>query len=173
MDFGTNDGKVELKKLQLSDLSKVESLYSACRIALAERGLDQWQDGYPNRDVIKHDLTRNCLWGDSLLSCVVVLNKDQDPQHNSISWSASDEESLFVHRVAVHPNNWGKGMGRLLMLEVESLAKLQNANCIRLDTYSLNDANMKFYKKLGYDQLEGEVFFQPHEAPFICFEKMI
>lgn len=172
MDSGTSVGKFELKQLQLNDLLQVEKLYAACRNALATNGLDQWQDGYPHRQVIQNDIARTCLWGDANFTAVAALNRDHDPQHKLIPWNGDDDTSRFVHRLAVHPKLWGKGVGVRIMEQLERLAQNQGALSIRLDTYSLNHSNLKFYQKLGYSQLEGEVYFQPHEAPFTCFEKI-
>jgi GNAT superfamily N-acetyltransferase len=172
MEFGLSDGKQNLRLVQPKEIPSVEKLYAECRKALAAKGLDQWNDGYPGTDVIKNDIDRKCLWGFPDFSGVAVLNTDQDSQHLDISWEGSDVDCLFIHRLAVHPDHWGKGVGVMLVQQLEQFAQENGATSIRLDTYSLNESNLRFYEKLRYSRVPGEVFFQPHTAPFICFEKV-
>lgn len=172
MEYGSSVGKQNLRLVQPNEILFIEKLYSECRKALSAKGLDQWDDGYPGTDVIKNDVERKCLWGFSDFSGVAALNLEHDAQHRDIPWKGTESDCLFIHRLAVNPIHWGKGIGRELVRKLEQLAEANGAMSIRLDTYSLNLSNLKFYEKLGYTRLQGEIFFQPHTAPFICFEKV-
>ena len=44
---------------------------------------------------------------------------------------------------------------------------------IRLDTFSLNHRNNKFYKSRGYTRLEDVFFPMQSEFPFHCYEKIL
>ena len=78
-----------------------------------------------------------------------------------------------MHRLAVHPEQQGKGIARELMDFGEQLARKNNYLSVRLDTFSKNPRNNRFYTARDYKKV-GEVFFKqksPH--PFYCYEKVL
>jgi ribosomal protein S18 acetylase RimI-like enzyme len=174
MDSGSDATSVSWRKAQPEDIDAVFDLYMSCRSTLREKGLDQWQDGYPFPEDIRKDIELGSLWlmEDDKLIAVGAINQEFDVQHTLISWSAAPS-FRFIHRLAVSPAYQGLGMGKLMMKFIEDELRARGIRQIRLDTYSLNTANLVFYAALGYSRVAGEVYFSPHEAPFYCFEKMI
>ena len=70
------------------------------------------------------------------------------------------------------PNFQKKGIGKSLMDFAEEYAKKNQFKTVRLDTFSQNKRNNKFYKSRKYIQL-GDVFFpMQSEFPFHCYEKI-
>ena len=52
----------------------------------------------------------------------------------------------------------------------ETYAKENNYNSVRLDTFSQNKRNQKFYEQRGYKRL-GDIYFpKQSEHPFYCYE---
>ena len=104
----------------------------------------------------------------------MVLNEKQDQEYKEIGWSTADEDkNIVVHRLAVHPLEQGKGIGRMLADFAEQWAKENHYDAIRLDTYSQNPRNQKFYMKRGYKDL-GSVFLQyKKEHPYYCYELLL
>ena len=49
---------MELRKAEFSDLDRIMEILADGRSALAALGIDQWQGGYPAREVIEHDIAR-------------------------------------------------------------------------------------------------------------------
>lgn len=60
----------------------------------------------------------------------------------------TDEDYLYVSRLAIDPSFKKRGIGTALMKEVESLAKKLKVYCITLGTTSFQA--IEFYEKLGY-----------------------
>jgi ribosomal protein S18 acetylase RimI-like enzyme len=84
-----------------------------------------------------------------------------------------DNKNLYIHRLAVDPNFQKKGIGKSLMDFAEDYAKKNQFKTVRLDTFSQNKRNNKFYKSREYVKL-GDVFFpMQSEYPFHCYEKII
>ena len=70
-------------------------------------------------------------------------------------------------------NFQGQGIARQLMDYAEAHAQQEKCTAVRLDTFSKNPRNQRFYKARGYQQL-GDVFFpKQSEYPFHCFEKIL
>lgn len=60
---------------------------------------------------------------------------------------------LYVSTVFVDEEHRGRGVGRMLMSQVEQRAVALGANMIRLDTFDWQGA--AFYRTLGYEQVGG------------------
>ena len=102
-----------------------------------------------------------------------MFSPDKDEVYNSTNWLTEDHKNLYIHRLAVHPKFQKKGIGNKLMDYAESTAKKLNFISIRLDTFSQNKSNNKFYESRGYKKL-GDVFFRKQsEFPFHCYEKIL
>ena len=55
----------------------------------------------------------------------------------------------------------------------ENFAKEHNALSVRLDTFSQNKRNQKFYETRGYKRL-GDIYFpKQSNHPFHCFELVL
>jgi len=75
--------------------------------------------------------------------------------------------------LAVRPDQQGTGLGRKLMDFAEQWARANKYDAIRLDTYSQNPRNQRFYTKRGYTDL-GPVFLKyKKEYPYYCYELLL
>ena len=159
------------------ELDTILELTKACGKNMRENGIDQWDENYPDRGRILHDLETETLFayreGDEVLG-IVVLNESQDEEYGEINWSTSaDDKNIVVHRLAVRPDQQGKGLGRKLMDFAEQWAKENNYDAIRLDTYSQNPRNQRFYTNRGYADL-GPVYLKyKKEHPYYCYELLL
>lgn len=160
-----------------SELKEILALTRACGLHMRENGIDQWDENYPDIDSLRNDVERNTLFAyreHGVVLGIVVLNEDQDEEYAEINWSTSEQDrNLVVHRLAVHPDHQGKGIARKLMDFSEEFARKQGYNAIRLDTFSQNPRNQKFYRTRGYSEL-GSVFLKYKKAhPYFCYELLL
>ena len=82
-------------------------------------------------------------------------------------------KNYYIHRLAVHPKHQGKGFAQRLMDFGENFARENNGLSVRLDTFSQNKRNQKFYEQRGYAKL-GDIFFpNQSEHPFHCYELVL
>lgn len=148
-----------------------------CAQDLISKGIHQWDQNYPDLTTIQNDISKAQLYtykiGDKITG-IVVLNEVQDPEYADLQWvTSSDSRNLVVHRLAVHPHYQGKGIARKLMDFAEIFAKEQGYDSIRLDTFSQNSRNQKFYDNRGY-QLTGEVYLSYRDDyPYIGYELIL
>ena len=102
-----------------------------------------------------------------------MFSEKKDPLYNTVNWLTPDNKNLYIHRLAVHPKSQRQGIARQLMDFAEDFGEKKRMESIRLDTFSQNPRNIRFYKARGYLNL-GDVYFENHsEDPFHCFEKLI
>ena len=161
----------------MNELDAIIRLTKACGQHMRDNGIDQWDEDYPNHAVIKRDLETKTLFAyreHNEIIGIVVLNETQDEEYKELHWStADDDRNIVVHRLAVLPQHQGKGIGRMLMDFAEQWAVKNNYDAIRLDTYSQNPRNQRFYLQRGYTDL-GPVFLKyKREHPYFCYELLL
>tara|TARA_B100002051_G_C16696861_1_gene618678 strand:+ start:1106 stop:1618 length:513 start_codon:yes stop_codon:yes gene_type:complete len=165
-----------IRKALISDLDTVKKLTEACAKKMIDDGIFQWNDHYPSKEIFKKDIQEEALyvWDDKIeIKGCIMFSDEKDEVYNSTKWLTQDGKNIYVHRLAVHPKFQKQGIGNKLMNFAESIAKKLNFISIRLDTFSQNKSNNKFYESRGYQKL-GDVFFRKQsEFPFHCYEKII
>ena len=166
--------KIELAKT--TDLDGVMRIIKACAADLISKKIFQWSEKYPSSEVFKNDIEKNVLFVTKhklkIIGCLALCS-NKDIEYKNIKWLTEDNKNLYIHRLAVDPNFQKKGIGKSLMDFAEDYAKKNDFKSIRLDTFSKNKRNNKFYKSREYIKL-GDVFFpMQSEYPFHCFEKII
>lgn len=167
---------MSIRQAIITDLDIVKKIAEACAIDMANYSIFQWNEKYPSRDVFKNDIETGALYvleiNKKIVGCI-MLSDVKDDSYKDVKWLTKDFKNLYVHRLAVNPDYQKKGHGRRLMDFAESFAVENNFTSIRLDTFSLNHRNNKFYKSRGYTQL-GDVFFPiQSDLPFHCYEKVL
>ncbi|HSP12865.1 MAG TPA: GNAT family N-acetyltransferase [Salegentibacter sp.] len=165
-----------IRKASLKELNDIKKLTEACAEALQQQNIFQWNEYYPSREKLENDIKREELFvyeHKNRLIAIIVLTPKMDEVYRNISWLTETENNLYVHRLATHPDFWGQGYARKVMDFAEDFAKTGNFISIRLDTFSQNKRNQKFYEARGYHKL-GDVYF-PHknDEPFHCYELVL
>lgn len=162
---------------RLAKAEEVNAIWDILQEAIERRkedGSAQWQDGYPNLQVVAKDMERNAGYvlvdGDHLVGyCALFI--DDEPAYNDIqgSW-ISDGSFVAFHRVAVSKDYIGKGIAQQLLVHIESFARDQGIPSLRADTNFDNAAMLRIFEKLNY-QYCGEVVFRGGARK--AFEKIL
>ena len=164
-----------IRKAALADLSAACALYEAICLEMNARGVDQWVWGdYPNEEFVRRDIEKGELYvldGESGLDAVMCINTVQDKEYDEKEWLFGVKPGSF-HRLGIHPAAQGRGLGRLLIADVEEVLRGLGCDCLRIDTYSPNRNAQKLYLRYGMRRV-GEVKFWHRDEPFVCFEKPI
>lgn len=158
------------------DLTPILEITKNCAVKMDAMGIYQWNENYPNRNAFIDDIKNNELLvftkGDLLVGCIALCTK-MDDVYKDVKWLTKDVKSLYVHRLAVDPQFQKKGIGKKLMDYAEDFAKKNNFISVRLDTFSKNKNNMRFYERRGYKRLEKVFFPEQSRFPFYCYELII
>lgn len=164
-----------IRKAKLSEIEEIITITRACGAKMASEGIFQWYEFYPNKEAFQKDVLRDELYvllsEDSIIGCIVV-SSEKDAEYNDVDWLTKDGQNCYIHRLAIHPSYQKKGHAKRLMDFAETLAVQNNIVSVRLDTFSENPRNNKFYEARGYTRL-GSIFFpKQSEHPFYCYEKV-
>lgn len=165
-----------IRKASLEDLNEIKELTEACAAALQQQKIFQWNENYPSREKFENDIQRQELFvyeAEDRIISTIVLTSEMNAVYENIEWLTKTSNNLYIHRLATHPEFWGMAYARKMMDFAEEFAESHNFTSIRLDTFSKNLRNQKFYKNRGYKKL-GDVYF-PHknEDPFHCYELIL
>ena len=165
-----------IRKGNLNDIKPIMQLTKACAIAMIAKGIYQWNEHYPNVSAFENDVERNELYVLELngeVKGTIVISTLMDKEYIPIEWLTRSENNIYIHRLAIHPNLQGKGYAQQLMEFAEQHAIDNNYSSIRLDTFSQNKRNQKFYELRGYKRL-GDIYFpKQSEFPFHCYELVL
>ena len=158
------------------DITALLKITKACAKHMTNNNIFQWNENYPNRSAFEADVARNELYvlldANEIVGCVVVSSL-MDEEYKIVKWLSPDDTNLYIHRLAVHPKKQGKGYAQRLMDFAETYAIENNYRSIRLDTFSKNLRNQKFYELRGYKKL-GSIYFPKQSVyPFYCYEHIL
>lgn len=139
-----------------------------------EEGSTQWQDGYPNPEVIKADIDKNSGYvltaGDTVVGyCAILINDEPEYANLKGNW-LSDDDFVLYHRVAVSEEYLGQGLAQKMLKHVEDFARANNIRSIKADTNFDNIGMLRIFEKLGYTHC-GEVTFRGSAR--MAFEKVL
>jgi GNAT superfamily N-acetyltransferase len=161
-------------------IAKTENLpqiWDILQKAIARRKADgskQWQDGYPNPEVVKNDIEKGIGYvltqnQEIIGYCAVLIN--DEPAYSGIEgkW-LSDNDFVVVHRIAIAETHLGKGLSKIMMSFIEELAVKNNIYSVKADTNFDNYAMMKSFENAGYVYC-GEVYFRGSARK--AFEKVL
>ncbi len=168
-----------IPKIRLATSEDIDTLLDitkACAKQMILNNIFQWNENYPNRNAFETDVHRNELFvlveSSQIIGCMVI-STFMDEEYKTVDWHTPDDTNLYIHRLAVHPKAQGKGYAQQLMQFAENYAIENNYRSIRLDTFSKNLRNQKFYELRGYKKL-GNIYFPKQSVyPFYCYEYVL
>ena len=165
-----------IRKGNLEDIETIMHMTKACAKAMIVNGIYQWNEHYPNPSAFINDVKRNELYVleiDKKVNGTIVISTFMDEEYMPIEWLTENENNIYIHRLAIHPKLQGQGYAQQLMDFAEQFAIENNYTSIRLDTFSQNKRNQKFYELRGYKRL-GDIYFpKQSEYPFHCYELVL
>jgi ribosomal protein S18 acetylase RimI-like enzyme len=158
-----------------SDVERIMKLVRECVKDMVSHGIYQWNDYYPNADIIRGDVRSKSMHvveeNDEIIG-MIALNEEQAAEYVTVRWSRQSDRVLVIHRLAVNPTKQNQGIGGKLLDYAEKFAIDNGYESIRLDSYSGNPKALRLYEKHGYRRV-GQVNFPRRELPFYCFEKIM
>ena len=165
-----------LRKTTIEDISRVMEIIEQGRAYLKLSNVDQWQNGYPNEEIIREDIVDGYGY---VLECegkivgTVALSFDGEPWYDNIyngKW-LTNEDFLVIHRLAVSDDVRGKDAAAEIMRKAKDLCAQRGICSIKIDTHEDNVIMQKFVKKNGFEYC-GLVILGS-EGERLCFEKVL
>ncbi|MBE6647284.1 MAG: GNAT family N-acetyltransferase [Ruminococcaceae bacterium] len=170
---------IEIRKTEARDLEALMPLFDEARGTIAQLGIDQWQNGYPNRAVILADIERSqsyCVLIDGEICGTFALITDGEPTYNEIfdgEWLTGDSRDQYfaIHRVAISVKCRGKGVSTEIINYCADKAKKANKTSLRIDTHRGNVVMRKMLEKHGFIHC-GTIYLESGDER-VAYEKIL
>lgn len=165
-----------IRYAKISEIPDILVICKACAEHMISKGIYQWNEHYPNAAVFEKDIERDELYvlevNEKVIGTIVITTLIDD-EYVPIKWLTPNSKNIYIHRLSIDPSLQGRGYAQQLMDFVENYAKENGFISIRLDTFSQNKRNQRFYEARGYQRL-GDIFLpNQSEDPFHCFELVL
>ena len=167
---------IKIELAEINDINDIMKMIHDCANDLIGKNIFQWNEKYPSRDIFLSDIQKKNLFilkNNSVIIGCIALSNEKDIEYTDVKWLTKDDKNLYLHRLAVDPKFQKKGIGKLLMDFAEDYARNNKFISVRLDTFSKNERNNRFYKSRKYTKLDDVYFPNQSEFPFHCYEKIL
>ncbi|WP_394748196.1 GNAT family N-acetyltransferase [Spongiimicrobium salis] len=165
-----------IRRAKISEITDILTITKACSAHMIKKGIYQWNEHYPDAQTFEKDLQRKELYvleREGIIVGTIVLSTFMDEEYKAVNWNTPTGKNLYIHRLSVIPELQGKGYAQKLMDFGEQYAREQQFVSVRLDTFSQNPRNQKFYETRGYSKLGSIAFPLQSEHPFYCYELIL
>ncbi len=170
---------MHIRKATHTDIDGLLALFDEARGTIAALGIDQWQDGYPSREVVCEDLAKKRVFVvdcDGQIGGTFVIVDDGEPTYDRIydgHWETGDDDQhyLAVHRVAVAVEKRGCGISTAILNRAAEEAIARGLRSLRIDTHEGNVVMRRMLEKHGFVHC-GTIFLQSGAAR-VAYEKQL
>ena len=168
-----------IRNSTLADLDALLSLFAEARGTIAALGIDQWQDGYPSREVIAADIQKGqsyCIEIGGHICATFALIDDGEPTYDRIldgQWLTGDAKGhyLAIHRVAIAVAMRGQGIATKLLAYAADFSTQQQMSSLRIDTHRGNVVMRRMLEKNGFTYC-GVIYLE-NGTERVAYEKRV
>ena len=169
---------MKIEKSVMKDIDTIMQILSEARGRIGRLGIDQWQYGYPTRDIVAEDINLRRSFvardDDGSICAVFTMLDDGEPTYDKIydgEWLAEGKPYVAVHRIAVAGDKLKKGIASAVMGGVEEHAKSIGYASVRIDTHVGNIPMRGMLEKNGY-KCCGTIYLSDGESR-CAYEKIV
>ena len=181
------DKKFVIRQAMAGDIDAVMEIIAEARGTIAALGIDQWQDGYPQREIIEKDVSEGVSYcienteNGEILATFGVFEAG-DPLYDKIfdgAWRTGDSLSVLkdgvsytaIHRVAISVKSRGQGLSTAMIDFVANKAKSIGKKSLRIDTHEGNVVMRRMLEKHSFVHC-GTIYLENNEAR-VAYEKLL
>lgn len=151
------------RKALPADLDAIMDVVHEAQAFMATLGIDQWQDGYPSRELIDLDIRLGRAYvveHEGKAHAISILTEEPEPIYDALDgeWIA-DGPYLTMHRTALSNALRHTGAAALILENAVRMAREMNLVSVRADTHRGNKAMRRFLEKSGF-KLCGQVVYE-------------
>ena len=162
---------MEIRLAFPNEVDAIMQVMEDAKKCLAESGSDQWQNGYPNANIIIDDIISGQAYvaleeGDVIAYAAVT--RSPESAYDAIyegKWQGGESEYLVFHRIAVVAANQGQKVAQTFL---EGLIEGFDYLDFRSDTHAENKIMQHIFEKLGFQQV-GKV---PVDGERLAYQKI-
>lgn len=164
----------QFRKATTSDASYIWTILQHAILRRKADGSNQWQDGYPNLEIVENDIEKGIGYvltdGETIVGYSAVLINDE-PEYDNLQgkWLTTGDFVVF-HRVAIAEGYTGQNLSKKIIDFIAAFALENNIRSLKADTNHDNFAMMNIFEKAGF-VFCGIVHFRG--SPRRAYEKVL
>ncbi len=165
---------MKIRQAVNKDIPRIMEIINDAKEFLKSQGIDQWQDGYPNEQVIENDILQNEFYvmeDEEVVGCMALSFRGEDAYDVIEGQWLSKGKFGVIHRIAVDNKLKGKRLANQFLQFSEKVALELNINSIKIDTHPKNLSMQKWIKNNGFTEC-GTVYMRDN-ALRIAYEKIL
>ena len=146
---------MNFRKSNENDINKIIEMIEEAKEYFKSNNIGQWQDGYPNYQVILEDINKGYSFvfteKDNIVASVAI-SFDGENTYNYIyegKW-LSNEKYCVIHRLVVDSKLKGNGISSKIIKKIEEICLDNNIHSIKIDTHKENLSMQKLLKKITF-----------------------
>lgn len=143
------------------DLPKLKTMFDKIVKVMELNNVFIWNEYYPYEE-FENDIQNKNLYvvvdNDRIISAFGLF--DNVNGSNCFDWDDKSVKALYLGRFGVNPDYQGQGCGAKTINEAIKIAKTMNAKYLRLQVVGTNIPAINFYKKVGFNCVNGK--FEEH-----------
>ena len=161
---------MEIRLAFPNEVDTIMQVMEDAKKCLADAGSDQWQNGYPNADIIEDIISGQAYVAlkEGELLAYAAVTKSPEVAYEDIyegNWQAGESEYLVFHRIAVAADVQGQGVAQTFL---EGLIEGFDYLDFRSDTHAENKVMQHIFEKLGFKRV-GKV---PVDGERLAYQKL-
>ena len=163
-----------IRKAVVGDLESIVNIAAMAKSNMKIYGNSQWNEDYPNEQHFLADIEEGTLYVaviDERVAGMVCINREIPEEYKKVMWHL-EAEHVVLHRLAVDPKFFGKGVGRALIAYADDICRAQGLRYIKTDTNELNASAQKLLRDCGY-AFVGDIDLYGKHGRFYCFDRIL
>ena len=149
--------RFEPRRAEIADMDALLDILEQAKAYLRESGVDQWQEGYPNREALAVDIEAGRGW---LFECVdngeiagyecVAMTPEVCYREIDGAWLTEGENYAVIHRAMAAARYRGTRLAAEMFCFAAELAAGMGRLSVRVDTHRDNKAMNRLCEKQGF-----------------------
>ena len=149
--------RFEPRRAEIADMDALLDILEQAKAYLRESGVDQWQEGYPNREALAADIEAGRGW---LFECVdngeiagyecVAMTPEACYREIDGAWLNDGENYAVIHRAMAAARYRGTRLAAEMFSFAAELAAGMGRLSVRVDTHRDNKAMNRLCEKQGF-----------------------
>ncbi len=146
---------MEIRHSTYNDIESIMNIIKQAQAYFKSKGIDQWQNNYPNTSVIENDINLNESYVILMNQKIVgtyVLSFRNESTYDIIydgSW-LSNEKYAVIHRIAFDQSIKGQGLSKSVLESIYSQCINNKIVSIKIDTHEDNSVMRKMLVSNGF-----------------------
>ncbi|MGL4993454.1 MAG: GNAT family N-acetyltransferase [Bacteroidales bacterium] len=145
---------IQSRRTTTEDIEYIMLIVKQAQDDFKARGIDQWQNGYPNESVFRNDIESQnsyiyTLDDEIVATAMISFEGESTYDHIDGSW-LSDIPYVVIHRIAVKESMKGKNIAGQIISHAKDMAKERGVSSIRIDTHRENLSMQRAVLKVGF-----------------------